>query len=350
MQAQRVSVGGQLAAPRVQLPANVRACRTARGLALRTQAGAQTVASPVTKVGSASVQGTSRKQNEDRLVKEVSGYSGVGQPVVYAAVFDGHGGSATSEWLTKNLQALVTKCWTGKDPEGDISEAFRKADVKLLQPQGGFLGLGERGVGGSKCGSTAAVVIMYPDSSGKYKLLSANVGDARIILVRGGKAVQLTEDHVPDNENERYRIEYFNPNPKMPLVRYVGGTWRVGGLLALSRAFGDAYLKSTLQFEGVPAGSDGYSSGFGVIAEPFTTITDLTAEDTHLIVCSDGLFANEERGGGGGLPNDEVAQRCAKSKEGADLNELAYELVEEAQAAGSTDDVTLIIMRLQARK
>jgi hypothetical protein len=30
-------------------------------------------------------------------------------------------------------------------------------------------------------------------------------------------------------------------------VRYVGGTWRVGGLLALSRAFGDAYLKGSLQ-------------------------------------------------------------------------------------------------------
>lgn len=39
------------------------------------------------------------------------------------------------------------------------------------------------------------------------------------------------------------RIERNNPNPKMPMVRYMGGTWRVGGLLALSRAFGDAYLK-----------------------------------------------------------------------------------------------------------
>lgn len=39
------------------------------------------------------------------------------------------------------------------------------------------------------------------------------------------------------------RIEAQNPNPKMPMVRYTGGTWRVGGLLALSRAFGDSYLK-----------------------------------------------------------------------------------------------------------
>lgn len=44
-------------------------------------------------------------------------------------------------------------------------------------------------------------------------------------------------------EEERKRIERTNPNPKMPLVRFVGDTWRTGGVLALSRAFGDAYLK-----------------------------------------------------------------------------------------------------------
>ena len=80
------------------------------------------------------------------------------------------------------------------------------------------------------------------------------------------------------SEEERLRIEAKNPNPKMPLVRYVGGTWRVGGILALSRAFGDAYMKSSLQFEGLRASSDGYSSGFGVIAEPDTCLVDLTGE------------------------------------------------------------------------
>lgn len=34
--------------------------------------------------------------------------------------------------------------------------------------------------------------------------------------------------------------------------------------------------QSSLQFEGMPAGSDGYSSGFGVIAEPYTQLTPLT--------------------------------------------------------------------------
>ena len=33
--------------------------------------------------------------------------------------------------------------------------------------QGGFLGMGERGVGGSKCGSTAAVALVFRDANGR---------------------------------------------------------------------------------------------------------------------------------------------------------------------------------------
>ncbi len=64
-----------------------------------------------------------------------------------------------------------------------------------------------------------------------------------VCIILNGFPPLLPQDHVPDREQERFRIESMNPNPKMPLVRYQGGTWRVGGLLALSRAFGDAYLK-----------------------------------------------------------------------------------------------------------
>lgn len=69
----------------------------------------------------------------------------------------------------------------------------------MLAPRKGFFGgLSERGIGGSKCGATGAVAVMYQDKSNKLQLLTANAGDARVILARKGKAVQLTEDHVPD--------------------------------------------------------------------------------------------------------------------------------------------------------
>ena len=57
---------------------------------------------------------------------------------------------------------------------------------------GGMWGMGERGVGGSKCGATAAVACLYQRADGSTTLLAANVGDSRVLLIRDGKAVQLT--------------------------------------------------------------------------------------------------------------------------------------------------------------
>ena len=90
-----------------------------------------------------------------------------------------------------------------------ITDVFLAADAALLQPQG-FMGMGARGVGGPKCGSTGLVCLLYQTpggAPGALTLLSANVGDARAVLVRGGVAQQLSYDHVPDDENERRRIE-----------------------------------------------------------------------------------------------------------------------------------------------
>lgn len=70
------------------------------------------------------------KQNEDRYQLEVAeGGVEEGVPEVYAAVFDGHGGAATAEWLTNNLLGYVEKYWQGTNaPEKAVSEAFIQAD------------------------------------------------------------------------------------------------------------------------------------------------------------------------------------------------------------------------------
>ena len=221
----------------------------------------------------------------------------------------------------------------------------------LLQPQG-FMGMGARGVGGPKCGSTGLVCLLYPTpggAAGAMTLLSANVGDARAVLVRGGQATQLSYDHVPDDENERRRIERNNPNPKRPLVRFVGNTWRVGGLLALSRAFGDAYMKSAGDFEGFGGADDDYSSGFGVTAEPHVAVEALRpGEDAFLVLSSDGLYANEDRGGGGGLELEDVAAMCSADAPAtaAACAALASKMAKEAVSRGTTDDVTVTVVRL----
>jgi protein phosphatase 1K len=69
-------------------------------------------------------------------------------------------------------------------------------------------------------------------------------------------------------------------------------------------------------------------------------------DDEWLILASDGLFANQERGGGGGLSNQQVVDMCLKgSSTGAE--QLAKRLSFAAQEAGSTDDVTVVLLQLK---
>lgn len=73
----------------------------------------------------------------------------------------------------------------------------------------------------------------------------------------------------------------------------------------------------------------------------------LAAADRWLVVASDGLFAEEERGGGGGLDNATLAELLGSCTT-RDCDEIAQTLIQTAVAMGSTDDVTVVVMRLGA--
>ncbi|RZC75959.1 hypothetical protein C5167_000066 [Papaver somniferum] len=110
-------------------------------------------------------------------------------------------------------------------------------------------------------GSTAVVSIVTPE-----KVVVANCGDSRAVLSRGGKAVPLSTDHKPDLPAELQRIQSAGGR-----VIYWDGP-RVLGVLAMSRAIGDNYLKPY------------------VSSEPEITVTDRTEEDEFMILASDGLW------------------------------------------------------------
>lgn len=94
-------------------------------------------------------------------------------------------------------------------------------------------------------------------------LYTANVGDARIILCRNGKALRLSYDHKGMDENEGRRISK------------AGGLIlnnRVNGVLAVTRALGDSYLKDL------------------VTGHPYTTETVIQPDqDEFLILACDGV-------------------------------------------------------------
>jgi serine/threonine protein phosphatase PrpC len=91
------------------------------------------------------------------------------------------------------------------------------------------MGLGDR-TAADAIGCTANVILI----DNHRKLYVANAGDSRCVLARGGKAIPLSFDHKPENEEERKRIEH------------AGSTileGRVDGNLNLSRSLGDLKYK-----------------------------------------------------------------------------------------------------------
>lgn len=145
-------------------------------------------------------------------------------------------------------------------------------------------------------GSTAVVAVVTPD-----KIVVSNCGDSRAVLCRNGVAVPLSEDHKVSLEScstlmHRYffwfvysscvldflfiLFGFLQPDRPDELLRIqaAGGRviyWdgpRVLGVLAMSRAIGDNYLKPY------------------VISEPEVTVTDRTKDDECLILASDGLW------------------------------------------------------------
>ena len=70
------------------------------------------------------------------------------------------------------------------------------------------------------------------------------------------------------------------------------------------------------------------------------------AGDEWVVLASDGLFENEVRGGGGGLTNEEVVTTLARAGPRESGDELAMQLVSAAVDAGSTDDITVLVLQV----
>lgn len=164
-------------------------------------------------------------------------------------------------------------------------------------------------------GSTAVVAIVTPD-----KIVVSNCGDSRAVLCRNGVAVPLSSDHKPDRPDELLRI-----NQAGGRVIYWDGP-RVLGVLAMSRAIGDNYLKPY------------------VTSKPEVTVIDRTDEDECLILASDGLWdvvSNDTACG--------VARICLRSQ-GASSPPSPPETVNSGDAGESSNracsDASILLTKL----
>lgn len=225
-----------------------------------------------------------------------------GQPVSLFGVFDGHGGSRAAEYLKEHLfENLMKHPKFLTDTKLAISETYQKTDSDFLESESNAF---------RDDGSTASTAVLVGGH-----LYVANVGDSRAVISKAGKAMALSVDHKPNRTDERKRIENAGG------VVIWAGTWRVGGVLAMSRAFGNRLLKPF------------------VVAEPEIQEELVDGDLESLVLASDGLWDAVENEEAVSLAKTEDVPESAARK----LTEIAY-------SRGSADNITCIVVQFQHDK
>ncbi|KAK8117702.1 uncharacterized protein PG998_005983 [Apiospora kogelbergensis] len=254
----------------------------------------------------------------------------------YFAIFDGHAGTFAADWCGKKLHILLEDI-IKRNPNVPIPElldqTFTSVDNQLEKlplknsgctaavavlrwedrpPKATDASKSKDGKSEDNDTSNAipesAHAKLKPTAARQRVLYTANVGDARIILCRNGKALRLSYDHKGSDENEGKRIAN------------AGGLIlnnRVNGVLAVTRALGDTYMKDL------------------VTGHPYTTETVIQAEmDEFIIIACDGLWD---------VCSDQEAVDLIR--ESSDPSAAAKQLVDHALARFSTDNLSCMVVR-----
>ncbi|CZT41131.1 related to phosphoprotein phosphatase 2C [Rhynchosporium secalis] len=321
--------------------------------------------------------GTKSKSNDD-LVQNESSSSLVTNSSAemmetdngYFAIFDGHAGTFAADWCGKKLHIILEETirrnpntpipelldqtfttvdaqleklplknsgctavtavlrWEDRIPNSQSatgSSAIAPAAAAAVQAQNdaskGDEKAADSGVDMSKSPPQASNIIpptanteatharLRTTASRQRVLYTANVGDARIVLCRNGKALRLSYDHKGSDENEGKR------------VANAGGLIlnnRVNGVLAVTRALGDSYMKDL------------------VTGHPYTTETVIQPDlDEFIILACDGLWD---------VCSDQEAVDLVRGQQ--DPVAAAKQLVDHALARFSTDNLSCMIVRL----
>ncbi|CAM8970439.1 unnamed protein product [Rhodiola kirilowii] len=239
-----------------------------------------------------------RSSMEDFYETRIDGVDG--EIIGLFGVFDGHGGARAAEYVKQNLFSNLVKHPKFKsDTKLAIADAYNNTDSAFLDSDKNQ---------NRDAGSTASTAVLVGD-----RLLVANVGDSRVVMCKNGKAVAVSRDHKPDHEDERQRIEDAGG-----FVVWAG-TWRVGGVLAVSRAFGDKLLKQY------------------VVADPAIQEEKVDSSLEFLIIASDGLWD---------VVSNEEAVEMVKPIQ--DPEQAAKRLTQEAYQRGSADNITCVVVRFMA--
>lgn len=246
-------------------------------------------------------------EDSHRVVERFGGNS----RQAYFAVYDGHGGRGVVDYIERRLEEnLLAELSRNGGVGGERSVADCMTCAYLLTD----IETSKRGLMVS--GSTSVSCLLMPSGFDSGRVLyTANVGDSRAVLCRGGRATRLSYDHKASDVAEQKRIEAAGG---FVLRR------RVLGILSVSRAFGDHALKKF------------------VPARPYISRTFLDSTAEFVIVACDGVWD---------VLRDQEAVDFVRSlidpmTSPSEWPDAALKLVNEALRRGSTDNITAMVIYL----
>ena len=247
----------------------------------------------------------------------------------YLAVFDGHAKPAGSPedisddhtvlFLQDNLHLLLEKKFKAIiDPSDDeisrlVIETFLEVDKYLFDNYE------------LSCGGSCATIVLITNT----KIFHINLGDSRSIVFTispdgSCDIVTETKDCTPGRKDERERV--------VSVGGYVTctGCWRVNGIIAVSRAFGDFSEKYV---EGR------YSPYAAVTVIPEIVVTD-KQQGQYIVLGCDGLIDGFEKDSQSLV--DKIGEQILLSKS---LREICENITLFARPKTS-DDITMILASL----
>ena len=249
-------------------------------------------------------------------------------------VMDGHGvnGHLVSRFTTKYFTSFFKKnkkMNSSNSSEDQIFYRLKKNDYEVLKRvfRHAERDLEKNGeVDANFSGTTCVMVFQVGE-----RIICANVGDSRAIMVKGDKAIPLSFDQKPDDPEESKRIkenggeisQYEEDGEKSGPFR----VWQKGEAypgIAMSRSIGD-FIASKL----------------GVIPEPKFIEEKIDKDTNFIIVASDGIWEF--------LDNDAVKKITMPYYEKNDPNGACKELIKRAtefwnQEDIVVDDITCIVV------
>jgi len=222
------------------------------------------------------------------------------------AIYDGHGGKEAAIFASENFHKVLAE---EINKENNLFEQDSSKVLEVISRS--YLATDEQIKASvpSHHGCTAVTVLVTGKGDNRH-LFSANVGDARAVLCRDGKAIRLTEEHKASDPVEAKRITDS------------GGFiihGRVNGQIIITRSLGDHLMKEF------------------IIGTPYTHYEKLSDKDTWLIVACDGLWDVVE---------DQPAVDFVLEHSSLSCSEISKKLLIKALQDGTTDNLSIMVIKL----